>query len=31
MLLEDYSAGLCRAQKPGSVNRVDGTLGVLNP
>jgi hypothetical protein len=31
MLLEDCSAGLCRAQKPGSVDRVDGTLGVLKP
>jgi len=30
MLLEDCSAGLCRAQKQGSVDRVDGMLGVLN-
>jgi hypothetical protein len=27
MLLEDCSTGLCRAQKPRSVDRVDGTLG----
>ena len=31
MLLEDCGAGLCRAQKPRSVDRVDGTLGALNP
>ena len=30
MLLEDCSAGLCRAQKQGSVDRVDWMLGVLN-
>jgi hypothetical protein len=29
MLLEDCSAGLCRAQKPRSVDRVDGTLSVV--
>jgi hypothetical protein len=29
MILEDCSA--CRAQKPRSVDRVDGTLCALNP
>ena len=31
MLLEDCSAALCRAQKPRSVDCVDGTRGALNP